>query len=81
MMKTYQIRSIQDLLSVPIDKREDCLRDLLYALYLHDLAFGKEAQATNIGALEWIDDGKHDITMKDMDGNAFLSLETTEQER
>jgi hypothetical protein len=81
MMQTYQIRSIQDLLSVPIDRREACMRDLMYALALHELAFGDNAATTEIGALEWIDDGKHDITMKDMDGNAFLSLETTEQER
>jgi hypothetical protein len=41
MAQTYNLVTISDLLKVPIDRREDCVRDLLYALALADLTFGE----------------------------------------
>lgn len=76
-MKTYRIEEISDLLSVPIDRREACVRDLLYGLALHELAFGDEAQNVPIPAIEWTDDDNHSVSLCDENGVALLSLQIT----
>lgn len=73
-MTTYTIEKISDLLAVPNEKREECVKDLLYGLALHEMAFGLEAINMPFGAVEWTDDGDSSITLNDKNGDVFLSL-------
>lgn len=68
--KTYRIERIADLLQVPIERRDQCMKELLYALALAELA-GAELQ----GPLEWTDDGDCSCSLTDEDGEAHLTLE------
>jgi hypothetical protein len=74
---TYQIEKISDLLQVPIDRREACVRDLLYALALHELAFGEDAKKVPMGQIKWTDDDDHSVSLCDPGGTAVLSLKIT----
>jgi hypothetical protein len=73
----YKLEKISDLLLVPIDRREACMRDVLYGLALHELAFGEDAQKTMINGIEWTDDDDHSATLHDPDGGIILSLNIT----
>ncbi len=77
MKKSYQINTINDLLHVPGDRREACVRGLLYGLTMHELAFGEEAQNIQIGAMTWTDDDDHSVVLHDPSGAAVLSLSIT----
>lgn len=79
MAKTYRLEGFNDLLDVPADRREACMRDILYSLAVHELAFGDEAKQTPIGSLLWTDDGMHNIDIQDQDGNPVVSLEVTNE--
>ena len=74
---SYQIEKISDLLSVPIDRREACMRDVLYGLALHELAFGEDVQKTFIGGVQWIDDDDHSISLCYPVGEVVLSMKIT----
>lgn len=74
---SYRIEKISDLLQVPIDRREACVRDLLYGLALHELAFGEDAQKAMISGVEWTDDDDNSATLYDPDGEVVLSLKIT----
>ena len=74
---SYLIEKISDLLAVPIDRREACVRDVLYGLALHELAFGEDAQKTMIGGVEWTDDDDHSATLCDPERAIVLSLKIT----
>lgn len=76
--KTYKLTKISDLLLVPPERRRDCLRSLLYALELHELAFGAEAKDTAWNNVTWTDDGNHSATLRDQHGNDVASLEVKE---
>ena len=76
-MKTYTLTKISDLLSVPIESREDCVRNLLYLLAVHELAFGDKAQEIEIGSMLWRDDGDHSVSIKDPGGAVVLSLKVS----
>jgi len=77
-MTTYEIDRIADLLKVPIERRRACLRELEYALELHELAFGEEAASVEIGPMRWTDDGDKTCTLYDSSGKPFLTLEVTD---
>lgn len=79
-MTTYDIDRIADLLKVPIDRRAACLREIEYALALHELAFGEEAASVEIGPMRWTDDGNKTTTIHDNNGKPFLTLEVTDAE-
>ena len=76
MAQTYNLVTISDLLKVPIDRREDCVRDLLYALALTDLAFG-EIDGVTIEQWPWTDDGDHSASIN-VNGEEMLTLKITE---
>lgn len=78
MSNIYHLTTIHDLLKVPMDRREACMRDMLYALALHELAFGEQAIETGIGTMAWTDDGKHDISVSDTEGAPVLSMRVTD---
>lgn len=77
-MTTYDIDRIADLLKVPIDRRAACLREIEYALALHELAFGEEAASVEIWPMRWTDDGNK-TTIHDNNGKPFLTLEVLTQ--
>jgi hypothetical protein len=70
--KTYRLERLADLLSVPSDRREQCVRELLLALELAEFA---DAKLT--GPMTWTDDGDMSCSLDDKDGNELLSLEVT----
>lgn len=76
--KTYRLTKIIDLLTVPIERREDCVRDLLYLLALHELAHGNQAADVELTDIVWTDDGNKNITLIDENGVDVLVLEVTE---
>lgn len=70
--KAYRLERIRDLLQVPIERREDCVRELLYGLALLDLAAGDECNP-ELKNLVWTDDGQTTIDL-DLGGDNVLSL-------
>lgn len=79
-MTTYEIDRISDLLKVPIERRDACLREIEYALALHDLAFGEKSATVEIGPIRWTDDGNSSVTLRDNSGEDFLMLKVTDAE-
>lgn len=79
-MTTYEIDRISDLLKVPIERREACLREIEYALALHDLAFGEKSADVEIGPIRWTDDGNKTCTLHDCSGEPVLTLAVTDAE-
>lgn len=79
-MTTYEIDRITDLLKVPIDRRKACLRELEYALALHEFAFGEDAASVEIGPMRWTDDGNKTVTLRDNSKKPVLTLEVTDAE-
>lgn len=77
MPTTYEIDRIADLLRVPIERRTACLREVEYALALHELAFGEKAADVEIGPMRWTDDGDKTCTLHGADGEPMLALEVT----
>lgn len=77
MAVVYEIDRIADLLKVPTDRRDACLRGLQYALELHELAFGEAAASVDIGPMRWTDDGNKSCTLHDSGGKPLLTLEVT----
>lgn len=75
MNATYRIQSLGDLLQVPAEKRSACLREIEYALALHELAFGEQAAETPITAVQWADDGNRHIEIQDGAGQQVLGLQ------
>jgi hypothetical protein len=64
---------------VPIERREDCVKDLLYGLALHELAFGGEIE-TGWEGVTWVDDNEHSVTLTDQAGVDLLSLKVVKNE-
>ena len=55
---TYRINTILDLLQVPADRREVCMRELLYGLTTHELLLGDiPADQIKHEGFDWTDDG------------------------
>jgi hypothetical protein len=73
---TYSLTTIADLLLVPADRREACMRDLLYALATNELAFGEHARAVLKLPVLWLDDDSPSCTIK-ANGETLLTLEVT----
>ena len=68
--KTYRLDRIVDLLQVPVGRREQCLKELLLAVDMLELA---EAKA--LGPFSWTDDGDMSCTLKDPNSEDELKLE------
>lgn len=75
--KTYRIRSITDLLAVPVERREACMHELLLALCMIDLSMGEAAQTAFPDGIEWTDDGDASVTVQV--GDEKLTLEVTKE--
>ena len=73
-IKTYRLAAITDLLQVPFDRREQCVRDLLYALALMDLS---ELESDSLKHIDWTDDGDLSVDITNPDGTSILKLDVT----
>lgn len=69
--KTYKLATIADLLTVPGERRQDCVREILYLLALTELAGTQEVMAEG---LLWTDDGDKTVAIHDTTGKQFLKL-------
>ena len=72
---TYKLHTLHDLLAVPIERRAVCLRQIEYALALHELACGEDAQNVTLHGVEWTDDGDDSVRFFSPDGELLLALE------
>lgn len=73
-MKTYEIRTINDLLKVPSDKLDVCLREIQYSLELHRLAFGEDSETVGLEVIRWCDDGDRRVELQDNKGEEIVTL-------
>ena len=78
-MNTYQIANLNDLLDVPVERREACMRDLQYGLLMHELAHGGEAKNMIFGPLVWTDDDDHSVQIVDDGGNTVIAIEVIKE--
>jgi hypothetical protein len=79
MSETYKIVNFADILRVPAERRDDCLRDLQYGLSLLELAFEPdEAYIHGVQGFTWIDDGDRRVDLMQEGGGSFLTLQITE---
>lgn len=76
MSKTYRIERISDLFAVPVEKREQCVSEILRGLLLLELACGDEAAASMYGA-DWTDDEDESCFLVDQSGTEQLRMEVT----
>lgn len=73
-MKTYEIRTISDLLKVPREKRDVCLREIQYLLQLHELTFGVESETIGFEVILWTDDDERRVQLQDNKGEEIAML-------
>ena len=72
---TYEIRTINDLMKVPADRRDACWKDIKMALAAVELAIGSEN--TELEILTWTDDDDQSVTVVDQNGVDLFALEVT----
>ena len=73
---TYEIRTINDLLKVPADRLDDCLKGIKLTLHAAALAIGSEN--ASIECVTWSDDDDQSVTAVDHNGTELFSLKVTE---
>ena len=73
---TYEIRTINDLLKVPADRLDECLKQIKLTLHAAALAIGSEN--ASIECVTWSDDDDQSVTAVDQDGAELFSLKVTE---
>lgn len=76
---SYSIRTLEDLLTVPAERRSAMFRDLEYALSLYDLAVGSDGDKAKFMGMVWTDDGMHNVSLRDEEGEEMLRLEVTDE--
>lgn len=79
MSQQYDIKTINDLLGIPMDRLHDCLSELESSIELaHAMAeiasIGNPGQSVSVTmpSWTWVDDGKHDIDLSFCDLKAEL---------
>ena len=71
----YEIRTINDLLKVPADRRDACWKDITLALAAVEFAIGSEN--TELEILTWTDDDDPSVTVVDQNGVNLFALKVT----
>lgn len=79
-MQTYEIRTINDLLKVPAEKRDVCFREIQYSLALHELAFGADSETIGLEVICWTDDGNRAVQLQDDKGEEIVTLRIVDAE-
>ena len=77
MADTYKLHTIADLLDVPMELRERCLRELEYALALQELAFADKAKESLVLPITWTNDDDRSARLLDTSGAEILTLRVT----
>ena len=75
----YELRTIADLMKVPIECRTLCFREIEYALALHELAYGEDSQTIGLEMIRWTDDGKREVQLQNEKGEGILTLRVTDE--
>lgn len=75
MSNSYTITTIADLLLVPADRREACVKEILLSLLTAELALGDDA-AKAFREMTWTDDGDRSQTLR-VNGQDMLHLKVT----
>ena len=76
MTKTYKLVTLEDLLQVPADRREACMREVLYALSLHDLVIDAD-QPQGFYSMTWTDDDEKLINLRFGESEQSITLHVT----
>ena len=79
MTTEYRIWTMADLLAVPCELRDTRLKEIGYALALHELAWGDKA-AENLKACVWRDDGIREYTLEGPNGEPGLKMTIRDKE-
>ena len=72
---TYEIRTINDLMKVPADRLDNCLKQIKLTLHAAALAIGSEN--SSIECVTWTDDDDPSVTAVDESGAELFSLKVT----
>lgn len=78
-MAEYTIWTLADLFAVPVDQRDTCLKELGYALALHELVWGDRAAET-LKSTVWRDDGIREYTLEGPTGEVELKMTIRDEE-
>jgi hypothetical protein len=73
MAETYKLVTISDLLNIPLDRLDVCLRDLAYAVCMAHFVAGCGAKPVMEGIV-WTDDGDHSVRVT-ANGEPLFTLE------
>jgi hypothetical protein len=60
MGEAYKLVTISDLLNIPLDRLDACLRDLAYAVCMAHFVAGSEGKP-EMSEVIWTDDGDHSV--------------------
>jgi hypothetical protein len=67
MSKSYKLKTIADLCTIPKESLQNCLIDVRACIEsyhsMNELAKTEFCKVLPIQEIEWIDDGEHDITI------------------
>lgn len=75
MSQTYVIKTLNDLLKVPADRRRALFDEIEQGLLLYELAWGDdEPEDHEPMAFEWTDDGCRDTSLTLPDGTTYMKL-------
>lgn len=74
----YEIRTIEDMRKVPVERRAAMLRDLEVAFLTHDVAYAGFGDQAPITSMVWTDDGDASATIT-ANGEKLFELRVTEE--
>ena len=73
MTKTYVIKTLNDLLKVPPERRRDLFDEIEQGLLLYELAWGDDDPDDHEPMeFTWTDDGLSDTTLSTPDGDVLV---------
>lgn len=80
MSKTYRLDKISDLLSIPLDKLDQCMEELKLGIETAHFVGGTGASPDWFDGFVWRDDGKNSTDVTFDDGTTLV-VEMTEDGR
>ena len=75
-MKTYILKTVDDLQNLPSHRRDACLDELKLLFAFNDLVQWSE-NPVPIKLIEWTDDGDKTVAVHDPDGTPIFTLRVT----
>jgi hypothetical protein len=77
--KAYKLTTMGDLLTIPPDRLEECLNDLLFGIELMRFA-NPNAVPDDLPYMVWTDDGNHIVNLNNLEGKTMLTLDFTDKD-